>query len=90
MLKAETSGRLPVMTSNTLRKELFELSRAEKLELVEELWDDIATDPEGEAAPLTAAQRENLDRRIREMNEHPERGRAWEEVRKRLWTRMRG
>lgn len=78
------------MTTNTLRKGLFELSRAEKLELVEELWDNIASDPEGEAAPLTAAQREDLERRLREMDEHPERGLPWEEVRARLWRRMRG
>jgi putative addiction module component (TIGR02574 family) len=77
------------MTSNALRKELFELSRAEKLELVEELWDKIAADPDGEAAPLTTAQREDLEHRLREMNEHPERGRPWEEVRERLWRRMR-
>jgi putative addiction module component (TIGR02574 family) len=78
------------MTSKGLRKELFELSRAEKLELVEELWDNIASDADGEAAPLTAAQREDLERRLREMDEHPERGRPWEEVRERLWKRMRG
>ena len=78
------------MTSNALRKELLELSRAEKLELVEELWDNIASDPDGEAEPLTAAQREDLERRLREMDEHPERGRPWEEVRERLWNRMRG
>jgi len=29
------------MTSNALRKELFQLSTAEKIELVEELWDSI-------------------------------------------------
>ena len=46
--------------------------------------------PEGEAAPLTAAQREDLERRLREMDEHPERGRPWEEVRERLWKRRRG
>lgn len=77
------------MTSNALRQELFKLSRAEKLELVEELWDNIATDPEAEPAPLSAAQREELDRRIREMDEHPERALPWEEVRDSLWKRIR-
>ena len=78
------------MTTKALRKELFQLSRAEKLELVEELWDNIASDPDGEAAPLSADQCEDLERRIREMDQHPERGRPWEQVRERLWKRMRG
>ena len=77
------------MTSKALRKELFELSRAEKIELVEELWDHIAADQDGEATPLSPAQREELERRIREMDEHPERGRPWSEVRARLRKRMR-
>ena len=77
------------MTSKALREELFKLSRAEKLELVEELWDNIATDPEAEPASLSAAQREELDRRIREMDEHPERAIPWEEVRDSLWKRIR-
>lgn len=77
------------MTSKSLREELFKLSRAEKLELVEELWDSIATDPDAEMSPLSAAQREELDRRIREMNEHPERAIPWDEVRDDLWKRIR-
>jgi len=74
---------------NTLREELLELSAAERMELVEELWDSIAAECEGEPWPLTDAQRQELDRRLRELEEHPERARPWEEVRKRLWTRSR-
>ena len=77
----ETGGRLRIMT-NALRKELFQLSTAERLELVEELWDSIAAERESEPFPLTAAQRQELD-------EHPERARPWDEVRKRLWARKR-
>ena len=75
------------MMSNALRKELLGLSRAEKLELVEELWNEIATDPDAEPAELSAARREELDRRIREMDTHPERAIPWEKVRARLWQR---
>jgi len=75
--------------TDALRKELFKLSTAERLELVEELWDSIAAEQEKEPFPLTEAQREELNRRLRELNEHPERARPWEEVRERLWARKR-
>jgi putative addiction module component (TIGR02574 family) len=38
------------------------LSREERLELLERLWDSLASNPE--AIPLTDAQREELDRRL--------------------------
>jgi len=75
-----------------LRAELFELTVAERLELVEELWDSIAAELGKEPLSLSAARREELDRRTRELDEHPERARPWDEVRKRLRarTRLRG
>ncbi len=57
--ETETSGRLPAMTSNDLRKELLQLTTAEKLELVEELWDSIPE--EDQALESTPEQREDLD-----------------------------
>ena len=88
MLGGERRDRLVAMT-NALREELLKLSAAERMELVEELWDSIAAECEGEPWPLTNAQREALERRVRELDEHPERARPWEEVRKRLWARTR-
>jgi putative addiction module component (TIGR02574 family) len=78
-----------VAMSNTLREELFRLSAAERMELVEELWDSIAAEFEDVPFPLTEAQREDLERRVRKLDEHPESARPWEEVRKRLWSRKR-
>jgi len=75
--------------TKALREELFKLSAAERMELVEELWDSIAAEREGEPFPLTEAQRQDLDRRMKELDEHPERARPWEEVRRRLWARTR-
>ena len=75
--------------TNALREELFKLSAAERMELVEALWDSIAADCENEPWPLTDKQREELERRVRELDEHPERARPWEEVRERLWARRR-
>lgn len=75
------------MTSNALRNELFQLSTAEKIELVEELWDSIPE--EDEAFTLTAEQREDLDRRLAEADADPDGGVPWEEARERIRQRPR-
>jgi hypothetical protein len=41
--------------SNALREEFFKLTAAKRLELVEELWDSIATEWENEPFPLALA-----------------------------------
>jgi putative addiction module component (TIGR02574 family) len=84
---AEIDGRLPSMTSNALRKDLFRLSTAEKLELVEEIWDSIPE--EDEALTLTPEQREDLDRRLAEADADPDGGVPWEEARERIRQRQR-
>ena len=73
--------------SNALREELFKLSAAERLELLEELWDSIADD-DGVLA-LTDTQREDLDRRLAESDADPTGGFPWEEVRERIRHRLR-
>jgi len=75
-----------VMT-NALREELFRLSAAERLELVEELWDSIADDDP--ALVLTDAQREDLERRLAEADADPTGGSPWEEARERIRHRSR-
>ncbi|MCP5059279.1 MAG: addiction module protein [bacterium] len=75
------------MTSNALRKELFRLSVAERLELVEELWDSIPA--EAEALDLTREQREDLDQRLAEADSDPEGGSPWEAARERIQQRHR-
>ena len=79
-------GRLAAMR-NSLREELLELSAAERLELVEELWDSIADDDE--ALALTDEQRRDLERRLAEAEADPTGGSPWEEVRKRIGRRAR-
>lgn len=73
--------------SNALREELFKLSAAERLELVEELWDSIAD--EDEALALTEEQREDLERRLVEADADPTGGSPWEEARERIRQRSR-
>ena len=75
-----------VMT-NALREELFKLTAAERLELVEELWDSIAD--EDKALELTEEQREDLERRLAEADADPAGGSPWEEVRERIRQRPR-
>ena len=88
MLEPRTGGRLPRMTSSMLRKEILRLSTAEKLELVEEIWNSIPEDDE-EAIPPTPEQRVDLERRLAEANADPNGGVPWEEVRDRIRQRKR-
>jgi len=52
-----------------------QLSVAERLVLVEELWDSIATD-----TPVTDPQRAELDRRLADHQAHPDDVVPWDEV----------
>lgn len=61
---------------------LDRLSVAERILLVEELWESVANEPE--ATILTDAQRAELDRRLEAHREDPHSGSTWEEVKARL------
>ena len=88
MPESAAKGRLQAV-GNDLRAEIFKLSRAERLELVEELWDSIAAESEGEPFPLTPEQSADLDRRIAEADADPAGGVPWEEARERIRRRSR-
>ncbi len=60
-------------------QEILKLSVAERIELVEAIWDSIAASPE--TLPVTPAQKRELDRRLAEHRANPEAGRTWEEIR---------
>ena len=62
--------------------ELRELSRSERLQLVQDLWDSIAEEPE--SVPVTEAQEAELDRRLEAHRDDPAAGAAWAEVKERL------
>jgi putative addiction module component (TIGR02574 family) len=59
-----------------MRLDIDALTPAEKLELVERLWDSLTPDD----LPLTAAQSAELDRREALLQADPTRGRPWREV----------
>ena len=61
------------------------LSREEQLELLEQLWERLSSTPE--AIPITDSQREELDRRLDELDREGPVGIAAEEVLGRLHSR---
>jgi putative addiction module component (TIGR02574 family) len=64
---------------------IFDLSPAEKLQLVEDLWDDLAATPE--AVPVHDWQKEELARRKANLMQAPASGLTWEEVKQRVRCR---
>lgn len=66
--------------------QLDEFSLAEKLLLVEELWDDIAAHPAD--VPVMEWQKDELERRYRDYLADPESGVEWAEVKARLASRL--
>jgi putative addiction module component (TIGR02574 family) len=64
--------------SMDLTKQAKNLSIAERIRLVEEIWDTIAE--ENEAFELTEAQKRELDRRLESARSNPGQGRTWDEI----------
>jgi putative addiction module component (TIGR02574 family) len=62
--------------------DVLELPVAERLKLVEAIWDSIAES--AEAIPLTDEQRTELDRRFQDYEKDPEAGSPWPEVKARI------
>lgn len=58
--------------------DVSKLTPAERLQLVEELWDSLCDTPE--AVPLTEAQRAELDRRLDDLEQEGPTGIPWDEV----------
>jgi len=61
------------------------LTPAERLQLVEELWESLCDT--SEAVPLTEAQRTELDRRLDDLEEEGPTGIPWDEVVRRIRRR---
>jgi putative addiction module component (TIGR02574 family) len=61
---------------------VFDLSSSEKLQLVEDLWDDLAATPE--AVPVHEWQKEELARRKANLTKNSASGLTWDEVKRRV------
>jgi putative addiction module component (TIGR02574 family) len=65
--------------------DLATLTAEQRLELLEEIWDSLSARPE--AVPLTPPQREELDRRLDDLDAEGPGGIPWEDVYRRLRDR---
>lgn len=65
--------------------ELLELPVAERIRLVEILWDSVAAVPD--AVPISEELKVELNRRLAEFEADPEAGSPWDEVRRRILDR---
>jgi putative addiction module component (TIGR02574 family) len=64
---------------------VFDLSAAEKLQLVEDLWDDLAARPS--EVPVHDWQLAELERRKANLMNNPASGLSWEEIQRKVRDR---
>jgi putative addiction module component (TIGR02574 family) len=74
-----------MMDMNQDQGSVFDLTPAEKLQLVEDLWDDLAATPD--EIPVHDWQKEELARRKANLVKNPASGLSWEEVKRRVRSR---
>jgi putative addiction module component (TIGR02574 family) len=67
---------------NTQLSEIMQLSVAERIQLVEDIWDSIASAPT--EVPLTKAQKEELEQRLAAYAQNPDVGMGWNEFKQTL------
>jgi putative addiction module component (TIGR02574 family) len=67
---------------STQLADILQLTVAERIQLVEDIWDSIAAVPD--ALPLTDAQRQELDRRLQAHAQNPAETFTWAEFKERL------
>ena len=72
--------------NKALLAELMQLTPAERLELVDELWDSILPQ---DLPPLTEEQKQEIERSYEALVRDPNRGSTWEDARARLWAKYR-
>jgi putative addiction module component (TIGR02574 family) len=67
---------------DTPLKSVFDLSDAEKLQLVQDLWDDLSSTPE--SIPVYNWQKQELARRRADLSADPDSAIDWSEVKRRV------
>lgn len=70
---------------NSNPNSVFDLSPSEKLQLVEDLWDELASTPE--LVPIHDWQKEELARRKKNLLSNPVTGISWDTIKQRIRTR---
>ena len=72
-------------TTNLNTVSIFDLSPPEKLQLVEDIWDDLAATPS--EVPVHEWQKKELARRKANLMSNPASGLSWDEVKRRIRSR---
>jgi len=70
---------------NSKAESIFDLTPSEKLQLVEDLWDDLAANPDD--VPVHDWQKLELARRKTNLLRNPPSALAWEDVKRRVRER---
>ncbi len=84
------NGRLAAILWNMSKfsaADVLDLPVAERLELVQGIWDSIAAVPE--ALPLTEEDKRLIDERLEACRQNPQAGSPWPEVRARIAARRK-
>jgi putative addiction module component (TIGR02574 family) len=71
--------------SEISKSDILRLSVPERIQLAEDIWDSVTEVPE--SVELTAAETEELERRLKAYHEDPDAGSPWEIVKQRLRSR---
>ncbi len=75
-------GSLKEVKMNTQVAEIFELSVAERIQIVEDIWDSISNAPE--ELTLSEAEKLELDKRLESYKQNQGEGIEWETLKKNL------
>ena len=67
---------------STELSDILQMSVAERIQLVEDIWDSIAAVPE--SLPLTETDREELDRRLAAYAQNPGEGIPWDVLKEKV------
>jgi putative addiction module component (TIGR02574 family) len=67
-------------------RSVFDLSPSEKLQLVEDLWDDLAASPD--VIPVNDWQKDEVDRRKANLSRNPASGLSWDDVKRQVRARF--
>ena len=74
------------MDTQTILDHFRSLDTNKKLEVLDQLWEQVSADPD--AIPLSEAQRELLDERLRQHEEKPQDVCGWDEVKSEALRRL--
>jgi putative addiction module component (TIGR02574 family) len=67
------------------RQEILTLPVSERLQLIEDIWESIASQPAD--VPVTPEQRKELDKRLANFERDPSAGEKWDDVKSRVTRR---